>query len=465
MIVFLLQGCGGGGNDEPPVTITPTVERCSITDGSEQAVKLGSVSVEYSVPVSIKNMSGITLEGETVSAIAQNKVLTVSFGDLDYETDYILKIESGAVVNKNDGTPAGAFSLNFRTEKYVYPNPELPATINWNIDPSPVNPSAGIQAVKLYSYLKNNFGRRILSGTMANFSVETNEADWVYEKTGKYPAITCFDFINSTRDYFWAPSYDELITNAEQWWNNGGIVACMWHWRDPSGVTDQFYCQSDNDEYTTFDAAKIFDTSSDEYKAIISDIDTIAGYLKQLQEKGIPVLWRPMHEAEGSYRWGAWFWWGNGTGDRAADCVQLWKVLYDRLVNYHKLNNLIWVWTVSLDNSDYLWYDDIKKWYPGDDYVDFLGIDIYDDNVKHGSHIDFFKKVASLGNYKKMVTLAETGYIPDPDEMLSNGDKWSYFMTWNGDYTESDSYNGADYWKKIFDDGFVVTRDLLPDMK
>ena len=50
-------------------------------------------------------------------------------------------------------------------------------------------------------------------------------------------------------------------------------------------------------------------------------------------------------------------------------CKTLWRLMFDRLVNYHGLNNLIWVWTTSAS-------DDAATWYPGDDYVDILGMDI-----------------------------------------------------------------------------------------
>lgn len=47
--------------------------------------------------------------------------------------------------------------------------------------------------------------------------------------------------------------------------------------------------------------------------------------------------------------------------------------MFDRLNNYHKLNNLIWVWSVNWDNQD-------PKWYPGKDKVDIVAIDNYPGN-------------------------------------------------------------------------------------
>src|ERR1043165_6132408 len=131
-----------------------------------------------------------------------------------------------------------------------------------------------------------------------------------------------------------------------------------WHWNAPKDLIDQpgkewwrgFYTEA-----TTFDVTMAMnDVTSDEYTLIIRDIDAIATQLKRLQSANIPVIWRPLHEAEGK-----WFWWG---AKGAEPCKWLWKLLYDRLVNEHHLDNLIWVWT-STGNPD------ATQWYPGDDYV------------------------------------------------------------------------------------------------
>jgi len=63
--------------------------------------------------------------------------------------------------------------------------------------------------------------------------------------------------------------------------------------------------------------------------------------LKQLQDANVPVLWRPYHEMNGD-----WFWWG-GRYDGKYTTAALYRQIFDRLVNYHKLNNLIWIWSVD----------------------------------------------------------------------------------------------------------------------
>src|SRR5690606_35495233 len=175
-------------------------------------------------------------------------------------------------------------------------------------------------------------------------------------QTGRYPALTGLDFRNHTRNYSW---YDKtvVVNAARNWYNRNGLVAICWQWRDPSTATEEIYTSG-----TSFDISKITETTSAEYQAMLSDIDIIAGYLKQLNADKIPVLFRLLHEASGR-----WFWWG---AKGPEPCKALWRLMFDRLVNYHGLKNLIWVWTTDAA-------PDNLEWYPGDEYVDILGADIY----------------------------------------------------------------------------------------
>lgn len=132
--------------------------------------------------------------------------------------------------------------------------------------------------------------------------------------------------MNHTRNYSW---YDKsvVVNEAMNWYNQNGLVAICWHWRDPSRATEEFYTSG-----TSFDVSKITETTSAEYQMMLSDIDIIAGYLKQLNASKVPVLFRPLHEASGR-----WFWWG-AKGPEL--CKALWRIMFDRLVNYHGLKTL-----------------------------------------------------------------------------------------------------------------------------
>lgn len=326
---------------------------------------------------------------------------------------------------------------------YIEINP-VSNDVPFNIAANLVTPSPSAEAIQVYTFLKENFGKKVLSGAMANYSTGIEEAQWIYDNTGKWPALTGFDYINYTRDWN-SINFTELTDNAKAWWAENGLVTIMWHWRDPLKNTDGFYTDD-----TSFDVSKINDTNSVEYKALIADIALIATYLKQLQSANVPVLWRPLHEASGG-----WFWWG---AKGAEPCTALWKIMFDRLVNHHQLNNLIWIWTSdSATNA--------IEWYPGDNYVDIIGMDIYPGENQHGSQYVAFNKVKELFNGKKIIALSECGSIPDIDAMFEYGDTWSWFMPWNGDFTRSDKHNGAAYIKNVFNSSKVITRDQMPSLK
>jgi mannan endo-1,4-beta-mannosidase len=262
--------------------------------------------------------------------------------------------------------------------------------------------------------------------------------------------LNCFDFIH----HVFSPSnwidYSN-ISVVENWWRSNGLVAAMWHWNVPanSGISNQyaFYYGSKSNQ-TLFDVSKILDENSEEYRLMVKDIDIISGYLNSMKLKGIPVIWRPLHEAAGG-----WFWWG---AKGAPPFKSLWKLMFERMTNYHHLDNLIWVWTSEGNDPD---------WYPGDEYVDIVGRDLYPKTNIHDSQLTEFNKVKTIVSNRKMIALSECGGIPDPNLMFEEGDTWLWFMPWYGSYTRDDSQNGAKYWQYVMNNSYVITRDQLPDLK
>jgi mannan endo-1,4-beta-mannosidase len=324
---------------------------------------------------------------------------------------------------------------------------------SFNISGLPVNKTATQETRNLYAFLKDNFQKKNISGVMTLKSLGTtsgtfmNETVYLKSITGKEPALLGLDFMDHTGNNSWLNNPD-VIKDAKTWWGRNGIVALMWHWRDPSYSTSSFYTWSESKtDGTKFDLNCINDTESAGYKAMIRDMDKVAGYLKELQNAGVAVLWRPLHEAAGT-----WFWWG---AKGAVPCIKLWRLMFDRFTNYHQLNNLIWVWTTT-DNSSAL------TWYPGDDYVDILGMDIYPGEGQHGSQVISFNKVKEIFGGKKIVTLSECGSVPYPELMQSEGSYWSYFMPWYGDFTKLTGHNSAADWTKILESDFVITLDEMP---
>jgi beta-mannanase len=327
----------------------------------------------------------------------------------------------------------GWINIDFIEFKIVDPSERF------NINKTLVTPEPTDKTAKLYQFLYDNYGKKIISGAMTLQSMD--EINWLKSNTGKEPALIGLDFMHCGRGYSWYNN-EEPINDAKKYYDKNGIPALCWHWRDPLRNTEAFYTDD-----TDFDISKISDVNSPEYKAMLNDIDFISGLLKKLQENDVPVLWRPLHEASGG-----WFWWG-AKGPEA--CKTLYRLMYDRMVNHHGLKNLIWVWTSQQDDYD---------WYPGDSIVDIIGRDIYKDG-DHSSQILEFNKLNDDYGRTKMVTLSECGSIPDPDNLTADKAAWSYFMPWYGKFVRNSTYNSLDLWKKLFAHEYVVTLDEMPDLK
>jgi mannan endo-1,4-beta-mannosidase len=432
VFILLLSAC----TTEPASSddkVAPTLMSSTPANGATSVGVNTIITLQFTEQIVLASNPQIKLNDIVVPAEFSHRTLTITT-ILQPNTTYTLIIPNTAVSDVA-GNFAKEITITFST-----------VTITpFNISANLVTPNPSTQVVNLYNFLKQNFGSKVISGTMANYSTNITEATWVHDKTGKWPAMTSFDFIDHTNQGQNWINYTAPFTLGQDWWNNNGIVGLMWHWRDPLTKSGAFYTAD-----TNFDVSKVSDVTSPEYKAMIADIDLISGYLQQFKEANIPVIWRPLHEASGG-----WFWWG-GKGSTA--CKALWKVMFDRMVNYHGLNNMIWVWTSDTADS-------ALDWYPGDAYVDVIGMDIYSPAGDHRSQSVKFNKVKQIFGSKKIITLSECGSVPDPGLMQSNGDMWSWFMTWNGDYTESDTQNGAIWWNKFFSYDFVITRDKMPILK
>ncbi len=218
----------------------------------------------------------------------------------------------------------------------------------FEIDHELVDQEADESAYRLYEYLKTQFGERIISG-------QTRSAfEGIQTLTGNTPMLKVGDLSSYTEGYpyLWSngghtfgATDDGTVADLINWHNSTsgkGLVSLQWHWHSPSGGdpgNNNFYTEN-----TTFDVREAVKPGTGEYDLIIRDIDDIAVQLKRFEDAGVPVLWRPLHEAGGG-----WFWWG-AHGPEA--CLELWNILYERLVIHHHIHNLIWVWSTPEED----WY-------------------------------------------------------------------------------------------------------------
>lgn len=321
-----------------------------------------------------------------------------------------------------------------RVDLNSVPTPSSPAPVPDTL----CDPQATFAARMLMKVLVSDYGKHTWAGQH-----DSSEISYIQGITGRKPAIVEGDLIDyspSRVQYQGMPAhYTEDMITLEQ---SGFVLGLCWHWNAPTNLLNTasepwwsgFYTAA-----TTFDVqAALADTNSVEYALLLRDIDAIAVQLGKIASNNIPVLWRPLHEASGG-----WFWWGaKGPGP----FKQLWRLLYDRLVNYHHLHNLIWV----LSNED-------PAWYPGDDVVDIVGLDAYPSDPTDVLSGDW-QILKSQFDGDKLITLSEFGGVPDIERMHAFGVWWSYFSPWGGTYIEDAPTNTL---IRIYNSPEVITLDEL----
>ena len=305
--------------------------------------------------------------------------------------------------------------------------------IHYDVTEALIDPEATPETRALYAYLRSLYGKKVLSGQQLYFDAE-EEIARLAELTGSKPAIKGYDMINQTE----GGPIDSQIERARAWvLEEGGILTLCWHWWAPSGGR-AFYTKD-----TDFDIREAVKEGTDEHALILRDIDRIAELLLELQDDGIPVLWRPLHEASGG-----WFWWGaHGPEPYRA----LWKLLYERLVGEHGIHNLIWV--ANAQDPD---------WFVGNDYCDINGEDIYPGERVYGDHLPRFREAYETVGGEKIVALTENGPLPDIERMKLSGAMWAWFLPWWGDFTTTDQYTEDEVFTRVYAHPDVVNLEDLP---
>ncbi len=325
----------------------------------------------------------------------------------------------------------------------------------YDIEAKLSNPNAGEEAKRLMSYLCDIYGEYFLSGQVCNDGEGGLEFIAIKKVTGKVPAVLGVDFGDYTPTNVSHGSRGNQVEAAQLHWENGGIVEIHWHWNTPDRYVTGTWYKSFYTKHTGMNLKNIMDGEDEAgYEDLMADIDAIAEQLKRLQDAGVPVLFRPLHEASGG-----WFWWG---ASGAEAYKELYILLYEKLTEEHQLNNLIWVW----NGQD-------AEWYPGDEYVDIIGEDIYQGERVYTSQISRYLEAASFSGERKLVYLTECGCIFDPDLAKRDGAMWGMWAVWSGEFVRktgsiaaiSEQYTEIAMMKKAYEHEFVLTLDELPDLK
>ena len=294
----------------------------------------------------------------------------------------------------------------------------------------PVNPNLSPAARDVLNYLNSVYQKKVLAGY--NVYVHTPDD---YEQTGKQAAIW-------GRDIRWLGDAKEIAQHAKR---HRYILTLHWHWHfgEDSAWTGK--------RETPVDVGKVVTRGTSEYRQALAEMDAAADKLQVLEDAGIPVLWRPLHEIDGG-----WFWWTDK--NKPENTAELWRLMYDHFTRTRKLDNLIWVYSAGVGNKDVEYR---QRFYPGAAYVDISGIDVYGVDFKEADrkYWDYWKAMSRVSP-GKMLACGECDAIPNPNLMQqSTLPRWLYALPWWGAPSHR---RPADWALMTMRHDFIVTLDQLP---
>ncbi len=272
-----------------------------------------------------------------------------------------------------------------------------------------VDSLASKETVVLYHNLKAISQYKIIFGhhNSSQYGVlwrgDTLRSD-VRDVTGSFPGLYGWDFeVIPKADT--AKMLDRVPRLVKEAYSRGGINTFSYHMRNP--VTDSIY-------YDTTIAVKHIIPGGKYFLRYLRILDTLSEYNKQLVDddgKPIPIIFRPFHEFDGD-----WFWWGKKFCTKQ-EFIKLWQTTVEYLRDYKKIQNFIYAFSSDCRfNTE----DEYLEQYPGDEYVDVVGMDDYYDFTPGKDTSNAVQRklkiISAVAKQKqKIAALTETGLELVPD--------------------------------------------------
>lgn len=366
--------------------------------------------------------------------------------------------------------------------------------VSVHAQPLPIDHKANDQAKNLYKNLLQFAGQGILFGHQNTFLAGYHWVDQgpvngrsrsdVMDVAGSYPAVYGWDIAEmlayNLTDQERAQRKNRLLNWSREGYERGGLLTYSWHAFNPA--TKQSF-------YDTTRAVHTLLPGGSQHELFKQQLDYLAAFFHELSPT--PAIFRPWHEHNGN-----WFWWGKGLCTEE-DFIDLWRFTVTYLKDERKVNNVLYAFSpdrsrtnIETFKTDYLYG------YPGDEYVDILGLDNYWDlghpANKASKEVQLEQFRISLENTveladekNKIAALTETGYEAIPDSVfwtdkmlrtfLSNEKtrRITYFMVWrNANFKQEkrDHYyapypgqTSAKDFVAFREDEFVYFEDEVPD--
>ncbi|MDD2763522.1 MAG: glycosyl hydrolase [Opitutaceae bacterium] len=318
---------------------------------------------------------------------------------------------------------------------------------------APANPQASPRTRAVLDFigsLEARTDKRLLSGQFTDYGTQASLElpEKIHLQTGHWPALIGVDYAE-----FLDPDDSQKSTLTSRvpnqvaiaYWRAGGLITVNAHLYNPAkphegGLRDQ-----------GVDLAGLLAPGTAMHQQWMQELDELAAGLQELREAGVVVLWRPFHEMNGG-----WFWWGKKD---PAIFIRVWRHMFDYFTKAKGLDNLLWVYAPNHG-------DHTADYYPGDGYVDVVGLDVYTDFVDP-EHVHGYAEVARLpkpfafSEYSARVP----GKSPPPYDyrqfmpgLMANFPRAIYFMNWNAKWSPANNQHA----KELYNHPWVVNREDLP---
>ncbi|WPO79040.1 glycoside hydrolase family 26 protein [Flavobacterium sp. KACC 22761] len=309
----------------------------------------------------------------------------------------------------------------------------------------------------------------------------------IKKNTGYDPAILGSDFMfitdksnDGTANNWFYQQEQKIVADVKVAYSKGMINTFCWHLREPNKEESFYAADMTSDQKTTaYKSILPGGTNNEWYKKKLDKVASVISNLKGTNGELIPIIFRPFHEFDGS-----WFWWG-ASFSTSDEYKKAYQFTVDYLKNTKGVHNILYAF--SPDNS-YTILSDYLSRYPGDNYVDIIGMDNYGDFDNQGqTGADRANsKLKMLSDYAKtkvkIAALTETGYrvtsttpaITDwfstllYSALTKNEIQISYVMFWNnnkdGYYVPNGSVSNATDFKTFATKSKSALVNSLPKM-
>jgi len=308
-----------------------------------------------------------------------------------------------------------------------------------------IDKSATPETKALYNYLRGIAGKHILFGHQHateyghGWFGDSGRSD-VKSVTGSHPAVIGVDFsgLSGRPENEVANTKNSLRKNIADTYDRGGITTVSWHFINPVSPGGFYWVDTLSKPAVSYIIPG--GANHEQYKVILRTVGSFAQSVKGKDGKLAPMIFRPFHELDGG-----WFWWGKPHCSKE-DFVSLWRFTVSYLRDSIGVHNFIYAFSPDCNYTNEAEY---LERYPGDAFVDMVGVDNYADFGRDGKYNleAGINKLMVMDSYAKragkLAAFTETGLESLPNnswwmetllKALKTGDMHlSYVLVWRND--------------------------------